>query len=133
MRPKIPLVALAMTLLACSYQDVPHHRRARTLVVDEVGPGAKRITLHSPGCPTSHVVFSAGDRDDSRRHRMDVKCLEKLAAGSTVDFVTQRERQGCMPGAVHTDLLGGCTIGNMVELENGDCPTDPEHQVETPD
>ncbi len=132
MQVRIPVVALAMTLLACSYADDPHDRKARAVVVEAVGTGATRIVVHPVACPETHVVLTAGDPHD-QRHAADRACLTKLAAGATIELVMQRERQGCMPGTVYYKQLGGCTLGAITETTEGPaCAGDDYRQTGTP-
>jgi hypothetical protein len=132
MRPKVPLVAVAMTLLACSYHDDPHGRSTRALVLDEIDQSTRRIVLHPPSCPDTRVVL-AWSAPDQRQSSTDVRCLTKLATGSTVEFVHQRIRQGCMPGSVYRKQLGPCEVGVVESTEGAPCATDQTRQVGTPD
>ena len=71
----LAVFALAMTLLACSYQDDAHDRRVRTLVIDAIGNGQRaaasiRDTLAGNAPSARSVKVKLIEKPDFRRSRI---------------------------------------------------------------
>ncbi len=116
-RHAIPLICAAV---ACSYRDTGRREVVRTFTVTAVGRSPTELVLAPVDCPTETVLVDlAPSASRSKRHQADHTCLTSFEVGATVALERQRERQGCMPGMVFYELLGGCVLGELEVKSKG--------------
>src|SRR6476661_7181033 len=104
---------IALAVVACSYRDVGEPEVLRTFTVASASVSPFSLVLTPTDCPTESIRVEGEVTASSHRNPADVACMGALKVGSTVTVAKQRIKQGCMPGKVYRDVLGGCELGPM--------------------
>ena len=116
---------IALAVVACSYRDVGEPEVKRTFTVASASVSPFTLVLTPTDCPTESVRVEGDIKASSHRHEADVACMGALKVGSTITVAKQRIKQGCMPGKVYRDVLGGCELGPMTLTSTGTKCTKP--------
>lgn len=117
------VLGVFLVAVACGYQDVKGDVKVeRTFKVKSVtGAGTPlEVVLVPDDCATEEVVLASGvNRDVQTRHTTDLACFSRLQPGTAIEHVKQREKQGCTPGLVYYDKVGGCALGPLLLSTRG--------------
>ncbi|HUQ04586.1 MAG TPA: hypothetical protein VM261_18930 [Kofleriaceae bacterium] len=116
------VLGVFLVAVACGYQDVKGSVKVqRAFKVKSVSAAGAplELVLVPDDCATEEVVIAAGVAGAETRHSTDLTCLAKLQPAAAIEHVKQREKQGCIPGVVYYDKLGGCALGPLAMTSRG--------------